>query len=296
MSIEGSNPAPVSENSNETPVENSPDSSTTESKPEAIKVDDRFASKFAALTRKEKEVMAAKKLHEQQMSEFKQQQAAIEKMKQEIEHEKQSWKSKLKENPLKALEEEGFSFEDLNKIALNDSNPTIEMQLKRMQEEMDSKYSRELAELKRQLQDKEESEAKTNLERQQIAYKRSLENTIDQNAEKYELSSIYKGDAVQLAYEVTEEYYNEHKKVLSIEEALDLVESYFEDEASKVLAAKKLAAKSTSKSPAQPSQTEKKDSVTISNSMAAEVPRNGSKNLSREESLKEAAKLIRFTS
>ena len=230
------------------------------------------------------------------MSEFKQQQAEIQKMREEIEQEKQSWKSKLKQNPLKALEEEGFSFEDLNNIALNDSNPTVEMQIRRLQEEMDSKYSRELAELKKQLQEKEESEARTNLERQQIAYKRSLEETIDQNVEKYELSSLYKGDAVQLAYEVTEEYYNEHKKVLSVEEALDLVEAYFEDEASKVLAAKKLAAKSASKGQEPQSQSGKKESVTISNSMAAEVPRNGSRTLSREESLKEAAKLIRFTS
>lgn len=264
--------------------------------PSEPKQDDKFASKFAALTRKEKEIQAAKKLHEQQMSEFKQQQAEIQRMKEEIEQEKQSWKAKLKENPLKALEEEGFSFEDLNEIAINNSNPTLEMQMKRMKEELDSKYSRELEQLKKQLQDKEESEARNNLEKQQIAYKRSLEEAIDSNAEKYELSSIYKGDAIQLAYEVTEEYYNEHKKVLSVDEALDLVESYLEDEAKKVLSAKKLAAKSDGKAQSAQSQPGKKESVTISNNMAAEVPRNGTKNLSREESLREAAKLIRFTS
>ena len=290
------NSSPVANNAPEMVQEGQQSTENQQPAKPEIKVDEKFASKFAALTRKEKEIAAARKLHEQQMSEFKQQQAEIQKMREEIEQEKQSWKSKLKQNPLKALEEEGFSFEDLNNIALNDSNPTVEMQIRRLQEEMDSKYSRELAELKKQLQEKEESEARTNLERQQIAYKRSLEETIDQNVEKYELSSLYKGDAVQLAYEVTEEYYNEHKKVLSVEEALDLVEAYFEDEASKVLAAKKLAAKSASKGQEPQSQSGKKESVTISNSMAAEVPRNGSRTLSREESLKEAAKLIRFTS
>jgi hypothetical protein len=269
---------------------------TPEAKVEVAKpVDERFASKFAALTRKEKEIQAARRMHEEQMGSVKQQQEEIARMRAEIEAEKSSWKSKFKENPLKALEAEGFSFQDLNDIALNDSNPTTEMQLKRFKEDLDSKYSRELAELKKQLQDKEEGEAKNNLERQQVAYKHSLSDTIDKNAEKYDYSSIYKDDAVQLAYEVTEEYYNEHKKVLSPSEALDLVEQYLEDEATKILSAKKSAAKLASKDKAPVSQGGKKESVTISNNMAAEVPRSGSKFLSRDESLKEAAKLIRFT-
>lgn len=259
------------------------------------KVDDRFASKFAALARKEKEIQAAKRLQDEQMAEFKSQQEQIAKMKAEIEAEKTSWKSKFKTNPLKALEEEGFSFQDLNDIALNNSNPTTEMQLKRFKEEMDDKYSRELTELKRQLQEKEETEAKSNLERQQIAYKNSLAESIDKDPEKYEFSNIYKESAVSLAYDVTEQYYNDYNKVLSPTEALDLVEQYYEDEARKVSSAKKLAAKTVETSKAPASQGGKKESVTISNSMAAEVPRNGSRNLSREESLAEAAKLIRYT-
>jgi hypothetical protein len=262
--------------------------------PVAPKQEDKFASKFAALTKKEREIQTARKMYEEQLSQFKQQQEQLEQMKQQIEQEKQSWKQRLKANPLKALEEEGFSYEDLNRIALNDSNPTVEMQMKMLKEEIDSKYQRELDSLKRQLQEKEESEAKTNLERQQIAYKHSLTDTIEKNAEKYELSSIYKDDAVSLAYDVTEQYYNEYGKVLKVDEALDLVEKYFEDEASKVLSAKKLAAKSTPKAPGTPSQNGENKSVTISNNMAAEVPRDGNRYLDRESSIKEAAKYIRF--
>lgn len=255
-----------------------------EQKPEN-KEQDRLAAKFAALSRKEKQIRQ-RELQMQQMQ--KEQEQKIAEMQKQLEEER-SYRSKLKQNPLKALEEEGYDYEKLTEMQLNNQNPTVEMQLRRMQEEMDRKYSTELENLKKQLQEKEEKEKKEREESTLSTFKKQIEETVKGNVEKYEL--INNNEAFDLIYDVIEEYYNTHDKVLSIEEAADYTEQYLEDEAKKLLALKKFQKE-------QPKVEAKKDSnktqATLSNSMASELPVSNGRPKSREESLAEAAKLIRW--
>lgn len=251
----------------------------------APKVDDKLASKFAALTRKERA------LREQQ-NQLKKQQAEIEQLRKQFDERGSSEKSladRLKSEPLKVLSEAGLTFEDLSQIVLNEGNPTPEMLIKRTRDEIESKYTKELEELKRSMIEKEKAaeEAKVDAVKQQ--YMAELTEYVNSN-EKYEL--IRANDSVQLVYDVVEAFYQESGKVLSLQEAADQVESYLEDEAKKIFELKKFKQTSPKQDqqPGQPKQT----APTLSNAMASQAPQKGERKLSKEESIKEAAKLIRW--
>jgi len=261
-------------------------------KPEQ-KVDDKFASKFAALSRKEKMI----KEREKQAMSLQQQ---IEQQRQEMEAERKKWqeeisgyKSKfegLKRNPLKSLEEEGITFEKLTEMQLNEQNPTIEMQMEKLRNEIDSKYSKELETLKAQLAEKENKQQEEAVNRAKSAFKEEIKSTLESNPDQYELTLA--NNAIDLVYDVVEEFYAANGKILDAKEAAEMVEKHFEEEAKKILSLKKL--QQASKKPAEVNKVAGKTTPTLSNAMAAERPVTGSRKMSAEESLKEAAKLIRW--
>lgn len=247
--------------------------------------DDKFAAKFAALARKEKMLRESERQMQQQAEQIKQMQAEIEKARKET----QSWADRFKKEPLKVMEEAGLSYEELSQIVLNEGNPTPELMIKRLKEEMESSYKKELEELKKQLQDKEEREAQDKYAQAENAFKAEIRKTIDTN-DKYELTRA--NGAYDLVFDVIREYYEQNNRVLSHEEAADLVESHLEEEAKKVLELKKVKNLLGVDKP-QPTKATQA-APTLSNTLSAEQPVKGSRKLSKEESLQEAAKLIRW--
>jgi len=269
--------------------------------PEAPKQEDKFAAKFAALSRQEKTI--------------KQKQAELARKEAEIAAKEKEWQTKLSEreqelgavkgkydkfksNPLAAAAEEGYDFEALTRMQLNEQNPTPEMLIARVQKEMDAKYSKQLEELKAQLAEKETKTKQEQIEQAQANYKKSIALAVEQNAEKYELiaNTPYNGteNSIDLVYEVVEEFYNKNQRVLDVQEAADMVEKHLENvELQRREKLKKL--KQASVPAAQAIKPAAKQTApTLSNSLAQESPKNGPKPMSREESLKEAAKLIRW--
>ena len=109
-----------------------------------------------------------------------------------------------------------------------------------------------------------------------------------QKEEAYELIKL--NDAKELVFDVIQEFYQSTGRVLSVEEATKHTEEHLESEARKVFEAKRF------KQPAKEKQEpgEKKAAPTLSNTQSSEVPSIGDVKLSREESLKDAAKLIRW--
>lgn len=271
-------------------------------KPEQTETD-KFAAKFAALSRKEKQLR-------QQETYLAQKVADAEKRAKEAEEKASKYGTldeEVKGNPLKWLQEKyGISYEQLTEMALNEGNPTTEMRMKRMQEELDGKYSKQIEEMKKMLQEKEQAELEKKAQAAKNGFLNEAKEFIDTNEEKYELIKL--NNAYNLVYDVAEEVFNNNVKAFaeeygrqpSQEEAFDLipdkalvadaVEADLEQEASKVLQAKKLQSK------LQGNKAEKKETApTLSNTAASQVPKNGERKLSREESLAEAAKLIRWT-
>lgn len=256
-------------------------------KTEAPKIDDRLSGKFAALSRKEKALKQQEVQLKSQASQFEATQRELADIKRQFE----SYKLSLKNEPFKVLQEDaGLDYEALTNIQMNEQNPTPEMQIKRLRQEMESGFKAEIAELKKALADKDDKQQKDTEERFVTNYKSQINDVVAQNGEKYELINI--NEAQSLVFEVAEEFYKTEGRVLSIEEAADYVERHLEDEAKRQLQAKKLGFIKTAKP--QSDVSDKSPSVTLSNNLQAELPKPQTKSLSREESLAEAAKLLRW--
>ena len=251
-----------------------------------VKVDP-FAPKFAALSRKEKQVRQYEATVKQKEAELNKRLAELDGRSKETDGKLQSFEEQFKANPIQALKDRGLSLEDLIKIQMNDEQPTVEMQMKRMRSELEENMKKELDQLRNSSKEKEEAQAKAQYEQAVSSYKAEMASFIETNSEAYEL--IQANDATELMFEVAEEYYQKNKKVLDIKDVADVVEQHLEGEARKILELKKF--KQTSPQAQKPAG---KTAPTLSNAAAANVPSSGRKNLSNDDSLREAAKLIRW--
>jgi hypothetical protein len=255
---------------------------------------DFLAPKFAALTRKEKALKAQEQTLKARETEISSKLQALEAKLAEYETRSKQDEEKWKANPLKAAQERGTSLEELIKIQMNDENPTPEMLMARKTAEIESKMMAKLQEVEAKLAAKEQAEkdAQTKAAEEQYnkaveGYKAEIGTYITQNADTYEL--IAANDATDLVFQVAEEFFQKTKRVPDIKEAADAVEAHFEEEAKKLFELKKF--KQASK-PTPPAKTQ--TAPTLSNTAAATVPHNGQKELTREESLREVSKLIRW--
>ncbi len=268
--------------------------------PETQKPDDKFAAKFAALSRQDKilkqrhEAVARKEAELAQKE--KEWQAKLAAQDTELGQYK-SYKEQIKQNPLKTLEADGLTFEQLTQMQLNEQNPTPEMLIQRLQKQMDDKYSKQLEDLKAQIAEKEQKAQENQVNQATTAYKQSINAEITANSDKYELiaNTPYgsKDTSEDLVFEVVEEFFNKNQRVLTVQEAADMVEKHLETEELK-RREKLKKFKQTSQPAAANKSAAKQTAPTLSNSLAQEIPKNGPKVMSREESLRNAAKLIRW--
>lgn len=262
---------------------------TEKPKVEAPKEKDFLAPKFAALSRKEKEIRAL----EQNVKAMKAEAEALKsdyetKSKSSVDTEAQMLKS-FKDNPLKKLKEFGYTIEQLIQMEMNEDNPTTEMQMRRMREEIESKYTSELDNLKKSMKDKEEKEANQQWEAAVSNYKGELGSFIQNNSEAYELVAT-RPNGVDLMFETAEIYYKKTGRVPSTEELAKAVEEHFETEAKDILKLKKFQTATQAKTEVKTSQT----APTLSNTLSAEVPKSGTKLMTDEESKRAVAKMIRW--
>lgn len=275
--LEGSAPVQVPENT---------EKSETES---AEPKKDFLAPKFAALTKKQKEIRAAEQALKAKEAELQKRLQELEGKSSETEGKIKSFEQQFKENPLKALRDRGITMEQLIEMQMNDENPTVDMRLKRLQEELEAKTVGRVAELEKKLAEKEAKEQQEQYDKAVNGYKSELSNYVKQNAEAYEL--IAANNATDLMFEVAEQFYKETNTVPDIKQVADAVEQHLEEEARRIFELKKF------KQASQPKpQTQKQTAPTLSNAAAASAPSNGSKRLSNEESMREAAKLIKWES
>lgn len=183
--------------------------------------------RFAALARRES------KLHRERQ--------ALQAERQRLDQERQAlqqWAALpqiARENPLAALDALGLSYEQLTEAIIAGKNSSPQAQ---------PVTRDDLTALKQELQkEREELEAQRQLE----AFRREVADHIRQDADRYELINL-QGKS-NLVVEVIEEAYQQHGRLLDIDEAAKLVEEHLEQEALKVLSSKKLSAKRPSAKP-----------------------------------------------
>lgn len=276
--------------------------------------DDRFSAKFAALTRKEKEIKAREKAALAR-------EAELQKRLQEVEERSKSERTledMLKENPLKVLKEKlGYDFEKLAEIQLNDENPTTDMKIQRALEKVSQTYEEKIKKLEERLEEQtklkaeeEKQEAQKQYEQTVNGFKTQIKDLVAKDDEKFELVQSRGQEGIDMVFEVMQNVYLETSgkdedgnilldetgmpvqpgKIMDIAEAIAEVERELEEHAKKILELKKFKKQTSQEKEA----STKQDSPTLSNTHSSEVPRNGMKRLSDEESKREAAKLIRW--
>lgn len=274
-----------------------PDATPT---PEPDKQKDEFASKFAALSRAEKrtkqrEADISKKAAEVQkaVAEFERQQRENADKYKSLEQKQAELATRLKNKPLKTLKEEfGLSFDDLTKFALADDNPTPDMLIKNVREELESKYSKQIDDLRSEYLTSEKKKAEDEFKNKEQQYLNNLTAEINGN-EKYEL--IKANDAIGMIYDLQNEAYNTSGRILSNTEAADLVEAHLEEGLEKLIKLNKVQSKLGAQKPKEEQSPKKTDkpSVTLSNANSQVAPKSERK-LSDSESKALAAKLLKW--
>jgi len=262
---------------------------------EAPKQDDKFASRFAALSRKEKEIRLREQKAEQERKAWEAEKKAL----QEKLSPYENLDEVVKANPLKFLSEKGITYEELTKQVLNDQNPTAERMIQNLEEKLSRKYEAQLAELQKKIEEKEAQEAEQQLEQQKQAYRAEINDYVTKN-DKYELIAL--NNAQETVFEVILQHYEQTKaegepRVMEISEAADAVEAYLEEQASALLEkSKKLKSKLGASTPSsnKPEGEKRQSPSTLSNAQAVQAVTTGQRNLSSEESKAEAAKLLRW--
>ena len=117
---------------------------------------DQFSKKFAALSRREKDIRTKEQEYEQKLADLQAKYEAVAPKQEEVNNEEQlPLEYRLKRNPLKTLEELGFGYEKLTELALNDGKLPPEMQMKLMREELESDYKKKFEALEEKLTAKE---------------------------------------------------------------------------------------------------------------------------------------------
>lgn len=249
---------------------------------------DQFSSKFAALSRKEKELRQREKQFEDKISQFEQRMQQYETA-QTPEPEPTPEPANIRKNPLKALEEAGFSYEDLTNMVLNDGRLPQDMQLKLMREEIENDYKSKYEELNNKLIQKEEQEEQQKYEQTLDNFKAGINDFVNES-DKYEMIQAH--EAQDLVFDIISEYYEENGLILDTAEAADQVEQYLEEESTKLFEkSQKLKSKFMPQSPAPAPR----QSPTLSNSNAAtSKTASPQRMLSREESIAQLAQQIKW--
>ena len=237
--------------------------------------DDKFAARFAALARKER--MVNQKIQEAKKSEA------------ELNAYRQA-RELAKIDPDKALETLGLNFTDLAQRKITGKAPEKDplKELSTKQDEIDRKL-KEIGD--RELSQKREQEKRTFINR--------IEDSAKANKEKFELVNHFGKEAIDLAYNVIENYFLETRekegegRVLSNDDALALVEDYYFDKLKPALSLNKL--KALIQTPTSQDIELGKETKTLLNEHTTHQPPKAAFLPDDEQSKKVMASLLKFT-
>lgn len=253
----------------------------------AAEGESQLSAKFAALSRKEKQIRDRERSVQQKMNEMEARLKAFEAEKAEAD----KWKAtpeRIKKDPLGVFKEAGLSLEQLTEILMNGGKPTESME----RTELETRVLSKMEELEKKIADKEAKETEQKYEQQLNAFVQELTTFVNDTPD-YEL--IRSENAVDTVYQVIEQHHAETGKILTHKEAADAVEDYLFEQAKKMLEREKIKKLVGATSPAKPAEKPAQGKpTTLSNTQSAQVDQKPQRTLTSDESKAEAAKLIRW--
>jgi hypothetical protein len=228
-----------------------PAPATTEDKKPPVE-DPRFASKFAALTRKEKEIKAQEAAVKAQLAEIEQ----AKKQGDLTNKEYQELKELAKTKRMEVLRRLGISWEDLSDEVLRGEEPPKKPE---PWEERLNTLAKRLEETEGLLKAKEEKEAAERKSKEQAEYESKLEQFytgLERTIEK-DFPLVHMFNARDTVVQVIEQTWETSQKVLSNEEACRQVEEWFEQTVGKATTLDKFKKDQSNTSSATPSKPDK---------------------------------------
>lgn len=232
---------------------------------------------LAKLARQRKEQMEASKKLSAVDAEKAQLQARLKELEERV--------TKKPQSPIEALEAAGFSYKDATDFVLNNSNLTPEQQIKAVREEIES-MRRSQEEERTRLKEEQDRQAKANYERAIADFKSDIGDFVETNKEKFELTHLYQGQ--ELIYELISQHYENTlaewrekgsqgraPRVMSIEEAAELVEKDFEEKVELAAKTKKLSSKFAPPAQADPGAHKGTPAKTLANTVTASASSPG---------------------
>ena len=249
----------------------------TDTKPAAAKPEETASAKFSALAKKEKAIVKRDQEIKAKEQAFAEREAKITAREASIKASEELWEKDI----FKALETRlnlapGTGYQKLTDLVLEgksvapESQDPVVVAKKTIEQFKAEQKARDDERLANEKKAKEEAELKQKQELEQAweAYNNEVNEFVKSNADDYELINTYSQQA--LIAQTVDEFYNANKKVLSVKEAADMVESYLESEAKKALATKKFGS-SLKKDSGEPKAEAKKEDApaakTLTNSM-----------------------------
>jgi hypothetical protein len=269
----------------EVPVGQAPEAAasevTEEAKTEEHRKNDEYdlASKFAALSRRERAALEREQQLKQNWDEYQQ---------------FLKLKESAKANPLDYLQAAGLDYSYVTEHLLNDGKPSTERQLEALK-----------AEIERDRKARQEEALKAQqLEEQRVieGHKYQIKNFVESNPDEYEL--IAANEAHDVVFETIEQHFMKTGQLLTIQDAAMAVEDHLYQQAQRLLKLKKFAPKveptegavqelmkEASPQPVSTPQAPR----TLTASAASSVSPAAPSWLSDEESKLRAAELLKWT-
>lgn len=245
--------------------------------PQKSKEELEFASRFAALTKREKAILQQQRLMQEKAKDLE----ALSKF--------EELKKGAKTNPIAILENLGLSYKEITDFVLNDNKPTTDSVLGTLQQQVEA--------LKTQLAEKEASEKRSKDEAAIRNFKYAIQSHVDKNADTFEL--IRGNNAYDTVFEVASNVFDETGEIPDIDEVAKQVESYLEGELEKLTKLKKIQAKFAPPPAAPeasiPTDTKPSVSKTLTNAAVSAVPGTTKKTLSADESVRKAAAMLKWS-
>lgn len=262
--------------------------------------DDKFAAKFAALSKKEKQLRTQEKAMQQRLKDMEAKFKAQEEQLRPF----MSLKDSASKDPavlFENLKAAGLTEQQIIEKYILKQEPTPEQKQNDIMQQLQKEIEALKTERVREKEEAQQNEAKSKERTQQQAkenYVKYLNDFVAKNVEAYEL--IHKNDAADLVYDVIEEHYNLTEQengagkgvILTEKDAADRVEEFLLEQAKKLIESNKLRQFVGTRTPTP--EPKKGQSATLSNSIAQKVPSKSEPFLSDAESKRQMAAMIKF--
>lgn len=258
-----------------------------EAKPEEVVKEPQLEKKepvsprFAAIARKEREILKRQQELKTEREAFLAEKARID----ELSKSSQSVESLFKTDPVAAMEKYGWSYDKLTNFVLGKGAPTPEMIAEQI-------IDKKLGEFKTESQKKEEArleaekkKAQEDIDSTLTWFKGQISEFVQANPDDCEL--ITSSGAEELVLQVIQEHFEQTKRVLSVKEAASWTERYLEGEVDKLLSTKKVKAKATPQPKEESKSSQNAQSRTLTNQHTTSAV-TAPKAMSREERIKRA--------